>query len=548
MLLSLPVFLLACGQTTDLRKPLPRPTPTEHVVEHEVERSVDTVKPAAPEKSRQAVRAGSRPFKRQPKEDRGRRVEFNTEAYDRIDDNEFLAVADKPLSTFSVDVDTASYSNVRRFLMNGKLPPKDAVRIEELVNYFPYSYHFPGGSEPFGVSTETVSAPWTGKNRLLRIGIAARTVNAQSMPPRNLTFLVDVSGSMESANKLPLLKRSLRLLVNQLNEKDRLAIVVYAGATGVVLPPTAGDRRNEILAALHRLSAGGPTNGAEGIKLAYETARRNFVRGGINRVILATDGDFNVGTTSEGDLTRLIEKERASGVFLTVLGFGMGNLKDSTMEKLADRGNGNYAYIDTYAEARKVLVHQAGSTLITVAQDVKIQVEFNPQKVKSYRLIGYENRILADRDFNDDTKDAGDVGAGHTVTALYEIVPTDGSPATRTVDPLRYQQTGGPTAAATSDEVATVKVRYKEPGEKSSRLLSFPVRDQGRTIEEGSQDLRFAAGVAAFGMVLRESKHRGSANFDLVRRLAESGRGADPQGYRSEFLRLIEVARGLKGS
>lgn len=485
---------------------------------------------------------------RRPRPDPKPRPPFNTETYDRIYENEFLAVKDRPLSTFSVDVDTASYSNVRRFLMSGKLPPKDAVRIEELINYFPYAYPSTSATEPFGISTETAAAPWNAKHRLLRIGIAGRNVAADSMPPRNLTFLLDVSGSMESPNKLPLLRRSLKLLVNQLNAKDRVAMVVYAGASGVVLPPTAGNRRNEITAALDKLSAGGPTNGADGIRQAYDLARRSFVKGGINRVILATDGDFNVGTTSQGELIRLIEKERESGVFLTVLGFGMGNYKDSTMEKLANKGNGNYAYIDNFAEARKVLVTQAGSTLVTIAKDVKLQIEFNPKLVKSYRLIGYENRMLKDEDFNDDKKDAGEVGAGHTVTALYEVVLNDGADGTNRIDPLRYQNNRPLSPAAASGELCTVKVRYKAPDGNKSKLTQAVVRDSGLDIAKSSGDLQFAASVAAFGMLLRDSQHRGTSNFDLVRQLAEKGRGKDSEGYRSEFLRLIEVARGLSGS
>ncbi|HJZ89187.1 MAG TPA: von Willebrand factor type A domain-containing protein [Polyangia bacterium] len=473
---------------------------------------------------------------------------FNTESYARIDESDFVAVAQQPLSTFSIDVDTASYGNVRRFLAEGQLPPKDAVRIEELVNYFTYEYAQPSGSEPFSVASEVGPAPWNPGHRLLALGLRGRPIDVKNPQPRNLTFLIDVSGSMDDPRKLPLVKAALTLLVDQLTERDRVAIVVYAGNSGLVLPPTSGADKPKLRDALARLEAGGSTNGGEGIQLAYATARKSFVSGGINRVILATDGDFNVGITSEGDLTRLIEQERQAGIFLTVLGFGMGNLKDATMEKLADRGNGNYAYIDSILEARKVLVSQAGATLETIAKDVKLQVEWNPVKVASYRLIGYENRLLRDQDFNDDRKDAGDMGAGHMVTALYEIVPAGaaGSQAAAPgVDPLKYQAARAPTAAARSGDLATVKIRWKRPSSEVSELASRTIGDHGQSLSATSNDFRFAAAVAGFGMLLRASPHKGNFSYGAVETLARAALGPDREGYRREFLRLVEAARVL---
>ena len=485
----------------------------------------------------------------EPPQDKGRdQRAFNTESYDRIYENPFLSAASTPLSTFSIDVDTASYSNTRRFLTQGQLPPKGAVRIEELVNYFSYEYPQPTGGRPFSVIAEVSACPWNPSNRLVHVGLQGRRIHHKQMPPRNLVFLLDVSGSMDSPRKLGLLKAALRLVVNGLTAQDKVSMVVYAGASGLVLPPTPGSDKERILAALARLSAGGSTNGGDGIRLAYKVARQSFRKGGINRVILATDGDFNVGTTNRSALVRLVEKERDSGVFLTVLGLGMGNYKDSTMEQLADKGNGNYAYLDTINEARKVLVQQAGATLVTIAKDVKIQVEFNPARVQSYRLIGYENRLLRARDFNDDTKDAGEIGAGHTVTALYEVVPrgakTGGKSA---VDPLRYQKPAL-SAAAGSDELLTLKLRYKAPTGSTSRLLSAPLRDHQHGLARASTALRFSSAVAAFGMLLRDSKHKGQASFELVQRLARGARGADKHGYRAEFLKLVRKAARLKGA
>ena len=474
--------------------------------------------------------------------------DLNTEAYDRIEDNRFLQVSNNPLSTFSIDVDTASYANIRRFLQRGMLPPKDAVRIEEMLNYFSYNYPVPSGEGPFSASVEVAQAPWKLEHRLVRIGLKGQELEMEQRPSSNLVFLLDVSGSMRSANKLPLLKNAMRLLVNRLSENDRVAIVVYAGASGLVLPSTSSDQKERILAALENLEAGGSTNGGSGIRLAYQTAVSNFISGGVNRVILATDGDFNVGTTNQGDLTRLIEDKAESGVFLTVLGFGMGNYKDSTLEKLADMGNGNYAYIDTINEARKVLVDEINSTLVTIAKDVKIQIEFNPLQVSAYRLIGYENRLLRKEDFNDDTKDAGEIGAGHTVTALYEIVPAGKGLQVPGVDPLRYQTPMSTTDVAQDGELLTLKLRYKQPDGQTSRLLEFPVRDGDKAYSQASQDFKFAAAVASFGMILRQSPYQGNGTLAAVLELAEEGKGNDPHGYRGEFLELVKQARTLTGS
>lgn len=505
----------------------------------------------------------------------------NTEAYDTITDNPFLTAKENPLSTFSIDVDTASYANVRRFLNTGHLPPKGAVRIEELVNYFHYDYPQPKAGEPFSVNMEVAGCPWTPEHRLLRIGLKGREIPKEQRPPANLVFLIDVSGSMMPENRLPLVKESLRLLVDQLSEKDTVAIAVYAGASGTVLEPT--HDKAAIREALGRLQAGGSTNGGAGIKLAYELARRSFDKEKTNRVILATDGDFNVGVTNQSELVDLITKEAKSGVFLTVLGVGYGNLKDSTMEKLADKGNGNYAYIDTLAEGRKVLVEQMAGTLITIAKDVKIQIEFNPRQVSGYRLIGYENRLLAKEDFNNDKKDAGEIGAGHTVTALYEIVPVNlKTPSLTAVDPLKYQPkaaakpatpldtanertfTGTTTSAgetrittdhealaatkeaAIQNELLTLKLRWKAPDADTSTLREIPLTDEGLTYEKSSQDFRWAAAVTGFGMILRDSQYKGAATWNSIKELAEEGRGEDPAGYRAEFIQLLDKASALK--
>jgi Ca-activated chloride channel homolog len=470
------------------------------------------------------------------------RGDFNTEAYANITDNPFLDVTQNPLSTFSIDVDTASYSNVRRFLDSGKLPPKDAVRIEELVNYFDYDYKGPKDNKPFAANVEITEAPWKPEHKLLRIGLKAREIAPGKRPNSNLVFLLDVSGSMADENKLPLVKEAMTLLVDQLTESDRVAIVVYASDTSVYLPSTSGDQKEKLRHAIERLHAGGSTNGASGIQLAYQTARDNFIQGGVNRVLLATDGDFNVGITNQGDLTRLIEEKAKSGIFLSALGFGMGNYKDSTLELLATKGRGNYAYIDNLNEAKKVLVEQINATLVSIAKDVKLQVEFNPRRVSSYRLIGYEDRVMAKEDFNDDSKQAGVIGAGHAVTALYELVPVGISESTPGVDPLKYQKPAQASAHANSDELLTVKIRSKEPEGDKSVLSEFAVKDSKEKFAGASQDFRFAASVAAFGMVLRDSPHKGSADLERALEWAKAGKGEDSRGYRQEFIRLVHRA------
>ena len=471
---------------------------------------------------------------------------FEREGYERIYENEFRAVGSNPLSTFGIDVDRASYANVRRFIREGQLPPADAVRIEELINYFTYDFAAPEGPDPFSVRTEVAPAPWNPLHHLVRIGIQGRKIDTDDLPATNLVFLLDVSGSMRPANKLPLLKSALRLLVDQVRPQDRIAIVVYAGAAGLVLEPTPGSEKGLILAALDRLEAGGSTAGGAGLQLAYDVARRYHVEGGNNRIILATDGDFNVGASSDAEMVRLIEERREEGTFLTVLGFGTGNLQDAKMEKLADHGNGNFAYIDTVLEARKVLVTEFGGTLHTIAKDVKVQVEFNPTRVRAYRLIGYENRMLAAEDFSDDTKDAGDLGAGHTVTALYEVIPAGVASATpvRGLDDLRYQSTEV-RIEASSPELMFVKLRYKDPDGKRSRLVTHPVMD-GTTIP--SSDFTFAASVAAFAMVLRDSRYCGATDLEEVLRWARNSVGADREGYRREFLELVREAHRLSGA
>ncbi|MBX9255541.1 VWA domain-containing protein [Desmonostoc muscorum CCALA 125] len=480
---------------------------------------------------------------------------FNTENYNRIDDNPFHRVSNDPLSTFSIDVDTASYSNVRRFITQGELPPKDAVRIEELINYFTYNYPQPKGDayggqsqRPFSVTTEVAAAPWNPQHKLVHVGLQGKRLESETLPPSNLVFLIDVSGSMNDPNKLPLVQQSLKLLVNKLRSEDRVSLVVYAGNAGLVLPGTPGSQKSTILAAIDRLEAGGSTAGGQGIELAYKIAKQNFLKSGNNRVILATDGDFNIGISSDADLTRLIEQKRDQGIFLTVLGFGTGNYKDSKMEQLADKGNGNYAYIDTLLEAKKVLVNDLRGTLFTIAKDVKIQVEFNPAKVQAYRLIGYENRLLQNQDFNDDKKDAGDIGAGHSVTALYEIIPTGTKSDVKlpSVDPLRYQHSSVTPPDAAGNELMLLKLRYKLPENNTSQLITQTIQDEDlRTDQILSTNLRFAAAVATFGMVLRDSEYKGNANYDLAIKLATQAKGEDREGYRDEFIRLVEQCRGL---
>lgn len=480
-----------------------------------------------------------------------------TEHYEGIADNPFLAVARQPLSTFSIDVDTASYANVRRFLNEGRLPPPDAVRIEEMVNYFQYNYAPPKDATPFAVHLETAECPWRPDHRLVRIGLKGREIDRRERGPSNLVFLLDVSGSMGEPNKLPLVKQSMRMLVEQLREDDRVAIVTYADGTGVRLPSARGNEKQRILDAIDALQAGGCTNGGAGIQLAYSQAAEHFVEKGTNRVILCTDGDLNVGITSDDDLVRLIQQKAKTGVFLTVLGFGTGNLKDSKMEKLADKGNGLYAYIDGLREAHRVLVEQMAGSLVTIAKDVKIQVEFNPAQVAGYRLVGYENRVMANRDFHNDRKDAGEIGAGHTVTALYEIVPAraaqDDENLGDSEHPLKYQRVPEAkperelTESAASDELLTVRLRYKEPDGSKSRLIEFAARDGEKRFGQASADFRFASSVAAFGLVLRGSPHRGRATLAAVEEYAASALGRDPNGHRAEFLDLVRKAKGLGG-
>ena len=479
------------------------------------------------------------------------------ESYARTDENTFVRASEEPLATFSIDVDTASFSNVRRFLNQNQMPPRDAVRIEELVNYFTYDYPNPSVGRPIGVSMAVTSAPWNSRNRLVRFGVKARDIDRGRRPASNLVFLIDVSGSMNTPQKLPLLKSGLKLMVDQLGENDTVSIVVYASATGLVLPPTRGDRRDIITRALDDLQAGGSTNGGAGIQLAYAQAMANFIRGGVNRVILMTDGDFNVGITSQADLTRLIEDRAKSGVFLSVLGFGMGNLKDSTMEKLADMGNGHYAYIDTLSEARKVLVEEMSGTLVTVAKDVKIQVDFNPAKVEAYRLIGYENRILRPEDFNNDQKDAGDMGAGHTVTALFEIVPRGGTVPGPSIDPSVFQPgTRSASAApsnnsangnANSSDLLVLRLRYKLPDAAESTRMDVPLADRDVAFARADPDVRFAAAVAAFGMILKDSPYKGDATLEWVLDTASGSAGQDRGGYRDEFVSLVRKAIALSG-
>ncbi|MFY0684925.1 MAG: von Willebrand factor type A domain-containing protein [Balneola sp.] len=468
----------------------------------------------------------------------------NSEEYASISENTFKWAKKTPLSTFSIDVDGASYSNVRRMIMDGRLPVKDAVRVEELINYFNYDYDTPNNEHPFSVNTEVGKAPWNPEHKLVQVGIQGEHIEAENLPPSNLVFLLDVSGSMNSHNKLPLLKKGFKLLTNQLREDDFVSIVVYAGNSGLVLPPTSGADKETILEALNKLNADGSTAGAAGIKQAYQVAKEHFKENGNNRVILATDGDFNVGVSSNSELVSLIETKRDEGIFLSVLGFGSGNLKDAKMEQIANNGNGNYYYIDNLLEAKKVLVSEMGGTLHTIAKDVKIQVEFNPQNVKVYRLIGYENRLLADEDFNNDEKDAGELGAGHTVTALYEVIPhgVDLDPSLSDIDPLKYQTPTEPKNGF-GDELMTVKLRYKKPDGDKSILLSTIVKNS--TDETLSENLGFAASVASFGMLLRDSKFKGNSSFKLVQDLAKESKGSDDNGYRSEFIKMVELAELL---
>ncbi len=465
---------------------------------------------------------------------------MNTEEYGHLNENQFLTAKDNPLSTFSIDVDTASYSNIRRFLEGNQMPPVDSVRIEEMINYFSYDYPQPKGADPFSMTTKGAVCPWNSAHQLVLVGLQGKVLDPGHLAPSNLVFLIDVSGSMADANKLPLLKSALKMMVNQLTEKEHVAIVVYAGAAGEVLGSTPGNNKAKILEAIDRLQSGGSTAGGAGINLAYAIAKENFIKEGNNRVILATDGDFNVGVSSDGALVRLIEDKRKEGVFLTVLGFGTGNYKDSKMEQLADKGNGNYYYIDTLKEAKKVLVEELGSTLFTIAKDVKIQIEFNPSQVKAYRLVGYENRILAKEDFNDDKKDAGELGAGHTVTALYEIVPVDSKEEIRKADELSYQQS----QVVDSPDLMTLKLRYKDPDGEESKLITQKI-SPAEILKVPEGDFAFAAAVAEFGLLLRNSEFKGDASYDQVIQSASVSKGEDRFGYREEFLGLVKKVKEL---
>lgn len=479
-------------------------------------------------------------------------IQHNTEGYSTIHENGFKDVLHAPLSTFSIDVDKASYSNVRRFLNMGQLPPKDAVRIEEMINYFNYDYPEPKGKHPFSVYTEISSCPWNENHQLLHVGLKGKSIDKSELPPSNLVLLIDVSGSMSAANKLPLLKQAFRMLVNELRPEDRVAMVVYAGAAGLVLESTPGSNKSQIIAALDQLQSGGSTAGGAGLKLAYKVAQENFIEEGNNRIILATDGDFNVGASSNAEMERLIEEKREYGIFMTVLGFGMGNYKDDKMEIIADKGNGNYAYIDNIQEARKVFITEFGGTLFTIAKDVKFQIEFNPARIKGYRLVGYENRLLNDEDFNDDKKDAGEMGAGHTVTALYELIPAGSSESLKSIDPLKYQsdRKGSKVAEKVKPnlnaELMTVKLRYKQPDGHTSTKVEIAVKGKVLELDETSDNFRFSAAIAEFGLILRDSQYKEDASIEQVVALAKQARGEDDEGYRSEFIKLVRLADSLK--
>lgn len=504
----------------------------------------DATRKVQPGRSRESVPmiGGAMPAMAKPYEEN---LYHQTEDYDVVQENRFYLAKDAPVSTFSIDVDAASYSNLRRFIKTGQMPPKDAVRIEEMLNYFRYDYPQPQGEHPFEVVTELSECPWQPQHKLLHLGLQGKHIPTDDLPPSNLVFLIDVSGSMAPPNRLPLVKSAFRLLVNELRPQDRVAIVVYAGAAGLALEPASGNEKTKILEALDKLEAGGSTAGGAGIRLAYKVAGQYFAKGGNNRVILATDGDFNVGVSSDAELVRIAEEEREKGIFLTVLGFGMGNYKDNKLQKFANAGNGHHAYIDDIDEARKVFVQEFGGTLFTIAKDVKIQVEFNPSQVAGYRLLGYENRMLQREDFNDDRKDAGELGSGHTVTALYEIIPAGVSSAfLPDVDPLKYQRASQPTSAYAS-ELATVKLRYKQPDGAKSQLLERIVPSQGMAPGKTSDNFRWSAAVAQFGMLLRQSEFKGAATYQNTIALARSAKGKDEHGYRAECIRLMETVRDL---
>lgn len=472
----------------------------------------------------------------------------SVESYKKNPENDFKTVAANPLSTMSVDVDRASYSNIRRFIQNGQLPPADAVRIEEMVNYFHYNYPQPEDEHPLAIVTELTDCPWQPGHQLLHIGMQAKTIATESLPPSNLVFLVDVSGSMGEPNKLPLVKESLKLLTKNLRDKDHIAIVVYAGSAGLVLPPTPGNHKQTIYDALDRLQSGGSTAGGAGIQLAYKTASEHYIRGGNNRVILATDGDFNVGISGDNELETLITKEREKGIYLTCLGYGMGNYKDSKLEVLADKGNGNYAYIDDIKEAEKTLGKEFGGTIFTLAKDVKAQIEFNPTKVQAYRLVGYENRLLNEEDFKDDKKDAGDMGSGHSVTIIYEIIPAGvKSDKVRKVTPLKYQKNIAGVPVPETSELATIKFRYKKPNGNTSMEMAHVIGTTSRNIELASDNVKFASSVAMFGMLLKKSEHKGNSSYDKALALAKSAKEDDVEGYRVEYIQLLKKSARLAG-
>lgn len=474
-------------------------------------------------------------------------MDYNTENYATIHENGYKEATKDPISTFSVDVDRAAYSNVRRFLNSGQMPPVDAVRIEEMINYFNYEYKGPTNNHPFAVYQEMAVCPWNKEHYLMKIGLKGREIPKDNLPPSNLVFLIDVSGSMSPANRLPLLKSAFQLLVEELRPQDKVSIVVYAGASGCVLEPTPGNQKQIILDALNRLQAGGSTAGGAGLKLAYQKAEESFIKGGNNRIILATDGDFNVGVSSNAEMERLVADKRDKGIFITVLGFGMGNYKDDRLELIANKGNGNYAYIDNLQEAQKTLVQEFGGTLFTIAKDVKFQIEFNPSKVLAYRLIGYENRLLNAEDFNNDKKDAGEIGAGHTVTALYEIIPVGAADAAswvKQVDPLKYQKSTQ-TNEPVSDEWLTLKLRYKQPDGDQSTLIEIPVKGKVKTFNDATDNFRFAASVAGFGMLLRNSEYKGELSYSAVQEMARSARGKDDDGFKAEMIRLVKTAEML---
>lgn len=471
--------------------------------------------------------------------------DFNTEDYSAINENGFKNVLTNPLSTFSIDVDNASYSNIRRFINMGQLPPKDAVRIEEMINYFHYKYEEPKEGEPFSIINEYSDCPWNEGNKLLLVALQGKRIEKDNLPPSNIVFLLDVSGSMNSPNKLPLVKSAMKILIDELRPQDKVSIVVYAGAAGLVLDATSGNDKKQITDAIENLNAGGSTAGGEGLKLAYKIAGENFIKNGNNRIILATDGDFNVGVSSDSEMERLVSEEKKKGVYITVLGFGMGNYKDNKLEIIADKGNGNYAYIDNFQEARKVLISEFTGTLFTIAKDVKFQIEFNPEKVIAYRLIGYENRQLNSEDFNNDKKDAGEMGSGHKVTALYELVTSDSKTEIPKTDELKYQENGKNIIKKYNDELLTIKVRYKDSDKEESKLISLPLKDNYIDFRESSVNLKLVAAIAQFGMLLRDSEYKGNSDIKNTIELAKSGKGKDENGYIAELIRLIETAQNL---